>query len=263
MRIPPEIDQTMWGIAESGSDAAADQFRGRHPEYATELDKRLEMVRGLKKSSPVGRQPKNDRVPAFRNPRLARPAPTSPRLPWAIGGLGLSLAVLAAVLFWPAPTAPVQKVTPTGSVAGTRTAPSEPPASNPSPPAGTQGGSGTIDPGPGTNPNAAPTGTSAGSGLAPAPPQLQPQDFRFREAKLSDALRMIAAQGALQIQFLPNFVDSTVEIDLPQRTPIGALQELGKQYGFTPFDQGNGTVIIVPARESPTIERGSPGPESS
>ena len=91
--------------------------------------------------------------------------------------------------------------------------------------------------------------------LDDTPRYLKPQTVAIRRARLSTALQTIAVQGGLELVIGPGLVDPEVDVDYSGMNTIQILQDMGQQYAFTPFDQGNGSVIIVPAVENP-VETG-------
>ncbi|HXH61619.1 MAG TPA: hypothetical protein VNI20_09705, partial [Fimbriimonadaceae bacterium] len=53
MKVPREIDELMWEVADdNGNEVLLEQFRSRYPEFECELDKRIQMVVDLKGSRP-------------------------------------------------------------------------------------------------------------------------------------------------------------------------------------------------------------------
>ncbi|MCH8979010.1 MAG: hypothetical protein IH945_07175, partial [Armatimonadetes bacterium] len=58
MKLPREIDELMWDVAERDDNDTLDQFVERYPEFRSELAKRLQMVRGLRSSRPTRPMPK-------------------------------------------------------------------------------------------------------------------------------------------------------------------------------------------------------------
>jgi hypothetical protein len=71
---------------------------------------------------------------------------------------------------------------------------------------------------------------------------------------LSLVVQAVAQQGKFAINIGPGLADPVISVDYQGLNSIEILQDLGRQYAFTPFDQGDGTVIIVPARD-PNAER--------
>ena len=57
MKLPREIDELMWDVAERDDNETLDQFVERYPEFRSELAKRLQMVRGLRGSRPTRPMP--------------------------------------------------------------------------------------------------------------------------------------------------------------------------------------------------------------
>ena len=77
-KIPQEIDQLMWSVAEEGSVNALNEFEQRYPEHKFELARRLTMVRELK-GAKKGKPEVVVRAPRFQ-PRPHTFALLSPQL---------------------------------------------------------------------------------------------------------------------------------------------------------------------------------------
>ena len=54
MRIPREIDELMWEVAEHNDQKMIDDFGSPYPDYRVELSKRIKIVTDLKGSRPSG-----------------------------------------------------------------------------------------------------------------------------------------------------------------------------------------------------------------
>lgn len=87
----------------------------------------------------------------------------------------------------------------------------------------------------------------------PAPvvaPVVPPEPMvRLRGASLKDAVRLLAARSGRTPVIAPGFPERTVDEDVPDRADRPAMEELGRRYGFTAFDQGDGTILVIPVRE--------------
>jgi hypothetical protein len=230
-KIAPELDQMMWFLAEQGSTEAVEQFEARYPELKYELAQRISIVRQFRGA---GRRAHREvTVPAFR-PVEVRPVPQSRRL--VAGVAALSLAAIAAATY----TAVVfMQPTPAPSVRHETAPPIQTPIEqNPEP----------------TQESPAPTPSEPTPKQAePEPPvdttpaYLKPQELKVEQAPLVTALRLVAAQGGLQLTVAPNMPNPQVRFSYHGLNTIEMLQDLGRQYAFTAFDQGDGTVLIVPA----------------
>ncbi|MDX2064367.1 MAG: hypothetical protein SFX74_01360 [Fimbriimonadaceae bacterium] len=239
-RIPEEIDSLMWGIAESGDPSAVDQFAVRYPQYEAEMRKRIALVSGFKRAKPKTDPVRS--VPKFSPRReIAEPRASWTPAAWAIG---LSLAALGVAsftafsLFGPKPTRDRPPV-----VADQGNQPEVKPwGSNPrpdvAPPISPVDGMRTEP-----NPRDVPPLRTG------EPAYLRPTSVHIAKAKLADALALIGAQSGLEVVVAPGFPDVEVTVDYDGLSAIQILQELGRDYGFTAFDQGNGSVIAVPATD--------------
>jgi type IV secretory pathway VirB10-like protein len=80
----------------------------------------------------------------------------------------------------------------------------------------------------------------------------KPQSFKVKGADLTAALTMLGAEAGVQIVVAPGMGKRKVDADYENVPLSEILSDLGRRYGFTPFDQGDGTIIVVPARDSAT-----------
>lgn len=224
----------MWTVAESGDVLAADDFERRFPEWKTELESRIAMVRNLRHAKPVA-TPAAPEIPKFI-PRQ-QPTSTPQRFGWVI-----ALSATAVVAF--------------GTFLVVSLTPPDPPAANP--PAT------VVNP---TRPNPEQdvelpedpvmSNPSISPGAQTPPPDrpLMPWELRHdlsvSDAHLSDVLSLIGDVTKVTIEIAPGMPDQVISVDFSQKTGMEMLIELGRQHGFTPLDQGRGSVLIVPAVESP------------
>jgi hypothetical protein len=227
MKIPPEIDRLMWAVAEANDPKALDDFEARYPMYRYELGKRLSMLRGLRGARPT------EAVRVFE-PRYATSSPLRPRWVYAVGAL--CLASLAVASYFgtalmlprnPKPiAAPLVRIDPPRVDGGVEYVPAP---ENPTPqvvPVRPR-----IDPVPQT------------------PAYLKPQNLQLDEAPLQTALQLLAAQSGLRIEFAPGMANPKISIDYRGQSAIEILKDMGEQFGFTAFDQGDRSVLVVPAVE--------------
>jgi hypothetical protein len=228
-RIDPPVDELMWLIAEQSESAAVDAFAQRYPEHRTELLKRLALVRELKGSRP-------DPRPARFQPRAVRPLGT-PR--WAIAAAASS--ALALVAF--------------GSYAATRAVlagrePAAAPAAhaglqNEAPPPPPVQAARELQP-------QAPAGQLVQDDVPPVreeipPAYLRPVTVRLERIGLHAALRLVGEASGVEILIAPGTPDPEIACDYRDTPALALLQDMGRTVGFTPFAQGDGTVLIIPA----------------
>jgi hypothetical protein len=226
-RIPAPINALMWRIAEEGSPQAASEFEERYPEHATELSRRIEMLHDLKGARPASLPQVAALVPRFA-PRETR-LPPSPRMIAWTSGLVLAAVASAAyavsMLTMPVPT----------------------PAVKPNYAAPTVKAPVAVDPD--VNPTNPVTENEAPAPPVATPLYMRPQDLRVQHATLSAVIDMIGKQGKISILAAPGMPNPTVDADYDQVTTMEMLNDLGVRYGFTPFDQGDGSIVIYPVRD--------------
>jgi hypothetical protein len=238
-RIPADLDQLMWTLAEKPDSSAIEDFERRYPEYRYELGRRLAAVRGLRglKTSPASQS-----VPAFR-PRERTPV-SQPR--WVVLGAGalalaaFGFATYTGITLVGQQSRSIQAKTDVPPVVQAE-APKRRVTEVPAPPP------------PVAAPNPAPAPAPA-----PQPAFRRPQNLEMQGAPLVTALEMIAAQAGLKLVTAPGMPNPAVNLAYQGWTPIEMLKDLGRQYAFTAFDQGDGTILVVPAID-PTVADSSPG----
>lgn len=242
MKVPADLDQLMWFLAESGDLAAIAEFRKRFPDLEPELLRRQSVVRGLKgakpttaASAPVGFELRDNVV------EYGKPAN---RLVWAMAGAAIVALGVASYLVTVRMTSPSVAQKPAAPVGAT--------------------GPGRVDqPGADFDSGVRPTVITPEpvpdqkSTLGPGdePPIRdnaralweRPQTIILEESPLYDALQAIANQTGLSLEIAPNTPNPTVSISFENVNGIDMIRELGKAHGFTPLDQGGGRWLIVPA----------------
>jgi hypothetical protein len=85
----------------------------------------------------------------------------------------------------------------------------------------------------------------------------KPQTVRLDHVNLLTALDAIAMQCRLHLEVAPDMPNPDIRLDAEGKSGLQILQDLGNQYGFSAFDQGNGNVLIIPARENGEVEPGN------
>lgn len=230
-RIPPDVERLMWLVAESHDQDALRDFEQRFPGLKDELAIRRRMVTDLKGAK--GHSHVENRIPVF-TPK-AQPVSSARRGIWVAGGLAFAALAVASYSLTsyfnaPAPKIPhvepvvTQPVEPKNDVVYT------PPKLDPQP---------TV-----TSPNI-PVPQEPTS-----PPTDAPKSLRLSNTSLVAALKMIGSNAGYNVEIAPGFEDQTISLDYVDTTTTEMLRDLGIRYGFTAFDQGDGTIIIVPAVDS-------------
>jgi hypothetical protein len=248
MRVPPELDTLMWAIAEDDSASAAEEFLRRYPGYRDELMRRQSAVAGLRASKPMTNHPLiSDGVrpiPRF-TPRKVRYLPPEPRQVAIASILGLAAIAAAsftiASLVSPRPAA-VRDVVPPRII--------PPPVVQPTVPR--TGSQGKLEiPAPAVVNEQVPKDREQerqSDTTRPAPSADRPITLVIKGgARLRNVLRMVEIESGLTIVYGPGLPNPDVNAEYRQVAPIDILKDLGRQYGFTPFDQGDGTVNVFPA----------------
>jgi hypothetical protein len=230
-RIAPEIDRLMWAIAEEPEPKAAEEFAQRFPDLQGELHNRISAVKSLKGAA---NQPKAAKVIPQFVPRVEKVTRYQKPLVLMLAGAALFGLAMASYLltgaFLPKPVPPPGPDPNTiirTDVGGNPGVPSfQRDGPNPSQRTGSGG-----------------TRTEGRTPGAPEPKY----DLRLESAPLSVAIEAIASATALKVEIAPGTPDPVITIEYSQMTGMEMLKDLGKQYGFTPLEQGPSEVLIVPA----------------
>lgn len=243
MNVPREIDELMWEIAESHDETIEKQFVARYPMYVAELDMRRKLIGDLKGSRPT------------REPAIFVPSAEVRNF----GASRLTVAFMAAILvasFGFASYATVRFLT-----SRNPEAPIVPPTKTyEAPPA--QFSQTPIEAEPQFLPKSNSEEVVGGEPLSAqqTDPYLRKVTLRSEKTTLVDVINEIGAQAGLTITVAPGFVDRTIFIIYEDQPAIGVLNDLGRKYGFTPFEQGNQEILVIPARGSGSIkETGAAG----
>ena len=238
-KLPPDIDDLIWTLAEDGNAIAQDQFRGRYPEYAEALDARITLVKGIKRAKAPATESRPE-LPKFSPKPNVRPMWTLTPGIAALLLVALGVASFTIVYFTSLATRPPVETVKKG--------PGRPVAVNF--PAANQ----TTNSVPLKEPPRVQTPTPQPED----PAYLRLQSVSFKGANLALALKAIAAQGGLEITIAPGLPEETIDVSYSGVTTIEILQDLGEKYRFTPFDQGDGSVLVIPARDETEVAKKVP-----
>ncbi|MDR3691209.1 MAG: hypothetical protein P4L46_17650 [Fimbriimonas sp.] len=231
-RVAPELDSLMWTLAEEGNERAIDEFGLRHPELRGDLIHRIQMVKGLRGAKGPA---------AITSPSIPRFVPREPKTPplggrptFVVGGLVLAAVAMATftVMTFLTPPTRIHKedLTPRGPVQAVA-----PPVKE----------NAVVDtpktvPPPITIPNTVVTGNeSEASHKSPS--------LRIDNAPLLSVLDMMSEITQTKIVAAPGLTNPTISVDYERMSAIDMLRDLGKRYAFTPLDQNDGSILVVPA----------------
>lgn len=242
MRIAPDVEQLMWIAAESGDPNAIEDFGARFPHLRYELSKRIDMVRKLKQSGKMA-------IPSGSIPRFTPPhrigARLGPRFRWSVAALALS-ALAFGSFFGTKYLASKEEAPPLG--APRQTIPAYSPQESteeriqePPPVRETQSEVGVVTP---------------DDEPAPVDPWQKLKDVKFERIGLATAIKAIAAQSGMNLEMPPDMPNDDIVVDYRNMTGIEILHDMASRFAFTVFDQGNGKVLVVPARDPDRIQDG-------
>lgn len=240
MRVAPDVEKLMWVVAESADPQMVADFESRFPHLRYELSKRIDLVRGLKASKSIGNGPGS--IPVFRPPVSASRG-RGFRWQWSMAAVALSaLAVGSYVVTQQFLATPAANKPMTDSRGSDIRVPLDPleiedPVKR-------------TDQLPPPNPGLNETGVQPPEDEPiQIQPWLKPLTVKFERLGLANALRAVAAQAGLKLDMPPDMPNDDIVLDYRNMNAFEILADMGPRFGFTAFDQGNGNVIIVPARD--------------
>lgn len=232
-RVPREVDQLMWLVAEDGDPKAIDEFGLRYPDLRSEMSRRLQMVRqlrGAKQTHSLIAQ-----IPRFEAP-AARSAGMPGRLAWGIAAVALaalgfaSFQVSRSFLSSPKP----RHIEPSSSIES----PLGPVSQSQIPPR-TQA---PVEPTPSTVFQQPPT-------TKDVPVSATRVTIKESRVRLLAAIERIARLCSLQIEIAPGMPNPEIVMDYNRMTGLEMLQDMGPRFGFTALEEGSGKLLIVPVLE--------------
>lgn len=239
-KLPQEIDDLMWEVAENETPELMDDFAARYPEHKQELLRRIKMVRGLK-----GARPKSAKPRAVFKPRPYQP-PKVTMSPWAAGGIAAALivtGVLAGIgvqtIFFPSPAKTLAVKQPAVADDGPDL---ERSTWIPAPPVQSQSSDSQAPP-----------------KQVETPGPVAPMDMRItvinERARLSQILNEVAVKAGIRIQAAPGMPEVDVAVEYRDLSAIAILNDLGRTCGFTPLRQTDVEALLIP-----TVDRENPPP---
>lgn len=247
MKVPREIDELMWVVAEQDDATTSEQFLERYPEFSDELDQRVKLVSTLRGSRP--RRSPSQFVPRESVRRLG---------PSRLAVAGVVMLVLVSVTFATyatvqfvnskrAPQAVVEKVQP------------EIIFNPPSFPAPTSTGGDYPDGSVPLEPNASDT-AAIQQPSEPFDPYIGRVTIESEDMSLADAIKQIAMQAGLEANIAPGFEDKRIRIRFVNQPAIDVLTTIGQHFGFTPVKEGTIDVLIIPVKQTDASAVKAQGP---
>lgn len=229
--IPPEVDDLMWTLAESGNDKAIEEFGDRYPKLRGDLTKRIETVRWLKKANKPA-EPKPKSAPFTPKEHIAPDTSQWARVAvWSLALLAIgAVAFVATMLLTKDPIPePVKSVAPSRA----KNAPQDTP--RPTAPKV------DITPNASTSPVPDPVADAA---------TVKRVNIKLTDAPLSSVFELIQVQAGIKVIADKNVPNPNVTIEFYSVSPMEVLTTLGRQHGFTAFDQHDGTIVVVPGQSA-------------
>lgn len=240
--ISAELDAFMWTVAESGDDMAIEQFGERYPELRSEMLKRIGMLRELKASRPN---------PAFSNtpPRFVPPVRSSgwsmPRWSWVFAPIllaGLAFGSFqVATKYLAGPSKEQKSDVAKFDVNGFNDPNILQKQREPDPNLSVSG------------PKVGPIKDNA-EVVEGGPIYERPLDLQAENTTLIATLNVIQRKSGLRIERAPGFQDFQISMKYVGLMPIQILQDLGRNFGFSVFEQQPGHVLLIPEVDPKTQE---------
>jgi hypothetical protein len=243
----------MWALAEQNNPRAFDEFEAKYPHLVGELGSRIAMVRGIRgeghaKSAPAP-------IPSFRPTDSASRTSRNPLVLggiFALAGLAFGSFYATRLLASPAPEAPTHTVI--------SYVPPVPPVTAPKEPVPQQNA-----------PDAVPTAEHPDPAIQDVPAYLKPRSVKLEKTSLVSAIKLIAGSGDMQVEIAPGMPNPDVKLVYDNMSAVDILNDLGRQYAFTVFDEGNKRLLIVPVPDDsgtgpkaadPTAKAAEPGKQA-
>jgi hypothetical protein len=257
--ITPDLDRLLWQIAESKDPHAVSRFEAANPHLQGELASRMALVDGLRSMKPLAGA---GSIPVFKPTTLAPLIPAS----WIAGGV-IGAAMLGTVSYFgtKALTAPV---TPPPTMASRveaprDTQPATPLRSTQPPPVVVQDlppilhDQNVEEP---VEPEGGPTVDLDRDARFDGKAQSEARyTFHLASAPLKSVLNAVAMQSGLKLEIAPGMPNPTVTVNVEGQSGMDVLRRLGDEFGFTPFEQGRRTVLIIPAEDGGRPTDPAPG----
>ena len=228
IKIPREIDELMWEVAEHNDQAMIDDFGSRYPDYRVELGKRIRIVNDFKGSRPNS------------SPKQFTPAAKVRSLgPSRLAIAGITTLVIASVGFaafsiayiydqrQPAKSQPLEE-TP-------NFLPSEPE---------------TVPAGENFEPRFGQVSEDDRPIINHSEtfdPLMVSVSVEESDIMLSRLIGNISLQTGLTLMLAPGFEDVRIKARYLDSPLIYVLRDLGQTFGFTPMVQTQTSVLLVPA----------------
>jgi hypothetical protein len=230
VKLPYEIDALMWDVAEADTPELMEDFIGRYPQYKDELTQRVKMVRQLK-----GARPKtavqHDFVPS------TGPIHQAPSRFWMATTVTMLMAAVVfatygAINYFDPRLNPDDTPTVTDNSGQTQE------VANPKGPEfveNTYINPVSIDPNVGQ----------------PDPIKPFEQLITIQTARMSlmAVLQSIAQQAGVRLQAAPGIDDIEITASYANQPAWAVLNDLGRNFGFTPLEQTEREALLIPATD--------------
>ena len=230
--IPKDLDQKMWDLAENPDGNAIEMFSSTFPEYSSELNKRVVMVRGFKSA----KKPDTPRVvvPQFQARPIPAPAWQKPFY------ASLAFCVLAVISYGVVTINKKPTLTPEPPISVKGPVVSVVPGSTPGPviPFQVPESRSNVITQPNDVPPVTPTTQSVLDRLV---------TIKSDRIRLEKIFEMLGEAANVKFLVAPGLQNPELKINFAGQSLRTILDRMGPSLGFTAFDQGDGTVLVIPA----------------
>ena len=240
-QIPLDMDHMMWDIADRRDTEAAAEFCQRFPALAQDMESRMAMVAGMKGM-------RQAIAPAFVPRFTARQAAPQTNRKWLrYSPAALALAALAGASYYvtqniltPLPDPSVFKP----PVVEQHEAKIEQVRPKPKPtPAPADFESDAPTPFHDHNRDASDTSGNDGSDISD-----NAQTLKFSYTPLKTAVHSVADTFGKKLEMPKTFPNPVINETISGSSAMVCFSELGQEFGFTAYDEGDNTILLVPAR---------------
>lgn len=252
---PAELETLLWAVAESRDPKAMEEFIRRYPALRSDLMRRAAMIERLKAQ---GAAISHEAPPFSPRPNIhwGWPKPVKGAV------IGVALVAASTLSYWVASK-------------GMQGAAPKPELQKSYPESAPDGGGGFGgDSGGGSDSNDGDAPATRGHykdrDLDDRPPRkigVQAQtpvpttphfSIHLSNVPLMTTFSAIQAQAGVTFEMPPNMPNPSVTINYEEASVDEILKDMGRRYGFTAFNEGEGKYLIIPATEQRTPGRTSP-----
>lgn len=233
MSTPHEFNDILWQLAESQDQKQIEAFLKQHPELKPELKARISMISGIKGAKHTVKA-KNERFMPSARPLSSDPPRWAAALAATVLMAGAVFATVGTLKYVESKNAPPRTLGP-GEIRKDLTS---------------KNGNA---PEPLKNEDPIPDTYIPESTDVPPLVATRANENRVtivaRQISLATALNDIGIQAGIQLNSAPGMPDPTITLDFRDVPAIDVLKALGAKLGFTPMEETDSSILLIPARD--------------